>query len=84
MSERTTVPGDGAWHQIGTGPATVQLLSPDVGVLVECATTAPTGIDGLVLGHTYSTHYFTLSEAIWAQVVQAGSSAVVAVQPEVA
>ena len=44
----------------------------------------PNEIDGLVLGHTYSTHYFTLSDAIWAQVVQAGSSAVVAVQPEVA
>ncbi len=84
MSERTTVPGDGAWHQIGTGPATVELLSTQVEVMVECAAAAPTGLDGLVLGHTYSTHYFTLSDAIWAQVVQAGSSAVVAVQPEVA
>ncbi len=82
MSQRTTVPGDGAWHQIGTGPATVQLLSPDVGVLVECATTAPTGIDGLALSETYPEHHFTLSDAIWAQVVQSGESAVVDVQPE--
>lgn len=82
MSERTTITGDGAWHQIGTGPATVQLLSPDVGVMVACETSAPTGIDGLVLTNANPTHTFQLTDAIWAQVVQSGASATVAVQPE--
>ncbi len=82
MSIRTTLPGDGAWHQVGTGPATVELLSDGVSVMVECAATAPTGVDGLVLIKQGDSHQFTLSDAIWAQVVQAGASAVVAVQTE--
>jgi hypothetical protein len=38
----------------------------------------------MVLSSEYSVHQFTLSDAIWAQVVQSGATAVVAVQPEVA
>ena len=82
MSIRTTLPGDGAWHQIGTGPATVELLSDGVSVMVESATSSPTGIDGLVLTGSGTSHTFQLADAIWAQVVQSGASAVVAVQPE--
>ena len=48
MSQRTTVPGDGAWHQIGTGPATVELLSTQVEVMVECAATVRhTGVEAM-------------------------------------
>ena len=84
MSERTTLPGDGAWHQIGTGPATVQLLSNGVPVELVCSATEPTGSDGLVLINQGDEHTFQLADAIWAQVVQQGASvsAIVAVQPE--
>jgi hypothetical protein len=85
MSERTNLTGDGAWHQIGTGPGTVQLISPEangVEVMVEAAASIPTGIDGLVLSSAYPVHNFNSANPIWAQVVQTGAAAVVAVQPE--
>jgi hypothetical protein len=86
MSLRTTLTGDSTWHQIGTGPATVQVISPDanqVAVMVVCATAQPTGNDGMVLSSEYPVHLFSVSQAIWAQVVEAGQSALLAVQPEV-
>lgn len=85
MSIRTNLTGDGAWHQIGTGPATVEVISPDangVSVMVEAAAAIPTGIDGLVLNAAFPVHNFNSTNPIWAQVVQAGLTAVVAVQPE--
>lgn len=82
MSQRTTITGDGAWHQIGTGPATAQLLSDGVSVMVECAASAPTGIDGLILTGSGDSHTFQLSDAIWAQVVESSATAIVDVQPE--
>jgi hypothetical protein len=85
MSIRTTLPGDGAWHQIGTGPATVQLISPaanSVSVMVEASATIPTGIDGLVLSSELQEHNFNSANPIWAQVVQIGLTAIIAVQPE--
>lgn len=87
MSERTTLTGDGDWHNIGTGPATVQLIAPSgtgAEVMIVCSATEPTGVDGMVLGANYSVHTFTLTDDIWAQVVQVGASATLAVQPEVA
>jgi hypothetical protein len=85
MSIRTALTGAGTWSQIGTGPATVQLLVPDANgaeVMVEAAAAEPTGTDGMVLSAAYPVHHFSLVQAIWAQVVQAGLTAVVAVQPE--
>jgi hypothetical protein len=85
MSIRSNLTGDGAWHQIGTGPATVELISPDansVAVMVEAAATIPTGVDGLVLNSEFPVHNFNSANPIWAQVVQTGLTAVVAVQPE--
>lgn len=85
MSERTNVPGDGAWHQIGTGPGTAQVISPDangVSVMVEAAASIPTGVDGLVLSAAYPVHNFNSANPIWAQVVQTGLTAQVAFQPE--
>lgn len=82
MSERTNVPGDSAWHQIGTGPASVQNLSVGVSIMLVCSATEPTGVDGIVLVGQGSEHTFQLTNAIWAQVVQSGASAIVAVQPE--
>lgn len=85
MSERTNLTGDGAWHQIGTGPGTVQVISPDangVSVMVEAAASIPTGIDGLVLNSAYPVHNFNSANPIWAQVVQAGATALVVMQPE--
>lgn len=82
MSERATLNGDGAWHNIGTGPATVQLISDGVSVMAVCATDEPTGPDGLVLTGQGANHTFQLAEALWAQVIQAGATAIVAVQPE--
>jgi len=87
MSIRSTVTA-GTWQQVGTGPATVQLISPDADeaeVMVACAASAPsTNSDGMVLYSQYPAHLFTLTEPIWAQTVQAGLTAEVAVQPEVA
>lgn len=85
MSERTNLVGNGAWTQIGTGPATVQVISPEangVSVMVEAAAASPTGTDGMVLNSAYPVHVFSLAEPIWAQVVQTGLDAIVAVQPE--
>lgn len=87
MSIRTELTGDGAWHNIGTGPATVQVISPNgtgAGVMVLCQTAEPTGVDGLAMGAQYPVHTFTVTETIWAQVIQSGETALVAVQPEVA
>jgi hypothetical protein len=81
MSERVTVTGS-SWAQIGTGPATVQLISTGISVMLVCATSAPTGNDGIILVNQEDSHTFQLSDAIWALVVNPGSSAVVAVQPE--
>jgi hypothetical protein len=85
MSIRTSLTGDGAWHQIGTGPGTVQLIAPDangVSVMVMAAAAIPTGIDGLVLGSSYPVHNFNSANPIWAQVLQTGKAALLAVQPE--
>jgi hypothetical protein len=83
MSIRTNLPGDGAWHQVGTGPATVQVISPNaVSVMVLAAATIPTGTDGLVLNAAYPVHNFNSANPIWAQVVQSGAAAILAVQPE--
>lgn len=86
MSIRTNLTGDGAWHQIGTGPAIVQVISPDangVSVMVAAETAQPaTNSDGLVLSSSYPVQAFTLAQAIWAQVVQSGKTAIVAVQPQ--
>ena len=80
-SERTTITG-ATWTQVGTGPATVQLISNQTPVMLVCATAAPTGADGMVLINQGDSHTFQLADAIWAQVVNSASSAVVAVQPE--
>jgi hypothetical protein len=86
MSIRTNLTGDGTWHQIGTGPAVVQVISPDangVSVMVAVETAQPaTNNDGLVLNSSYPVQAFTLAQAIWAQVVQSGKTAIVAVQPQ--
>lgn len=85
MSIRTNLTGDGAWHQIGTGPGTVQLISPGangVSVMVEAAAAQPVGTDGLVLSSAFPVHNFNSANPIWAQVVQTGLTALVAVQPE--
>lgn len=82
MSERTTLTGDGAWHNVGTGAATVQNLSDQVPVMLVCATAQPTGSDGIVLINQGDSHTFQLTQTIWAQVIRAGATAIVAVQPE--
>jgi hypothetical protein len=86
MSIRSNLTGDGAWHQIGTGPATVQVISPGangVSVMVAAQAAAPaTNSDGLVLSSAYPVHNFNVTQPIWAQVVQSGKAALVAVQPE--
>lgn len=86
MSIRANITGDGAWHNIGTGPATVQLISPDangVEVMVLAATTEPTTADGLVLSAVNAIQHFSLAQTLWAQVVQVGTiAAELAVQPE--
>ncbi len=79
MSERSTVTS-GTWQNIGTGPATAQLISTGTTVMLVCATSAPTGNDGLILVNQGDSHTFQLADTIWAQAVSA--SAIVAVQPE--
>lgn len=81
MSERATLTGS-SWAQIGTGPATVQLISVGTPVMLVCATGAPTGNDGLVLINQGDSHTFQLTDAIWGLVVNPNATAVVAVQPE--
>lgn len=85
MSLRTPLTGDGAWHNIGTGPATIQLIAPDgteAEVMIVVATVEPTGVDGLVLRPGFSTYHATTAQTIWAQVVEASANAILAVQPE--
>jgi hypothetical protein len=87
MSIRTTLTGDGNWHNIGTGPAIVELVSPsgsEAEVMVECAASTPTGVDGVVLNGNEPLIKFSLTNTIWAQVIQSGATAVLAVQPDVA
>lgn len=86
MSLRTTITG-ATWTQVGTGPATVQVLSDGVSVMVACETAQPaTNSDGLVLiggaANLGASHTFQGANAIWAQVVNAAATAIVAVQPE--
>jgi hypothetical protein len=85
MSIRTTV-NSGAWVQVGTGPATVQVISPDAGdvsVMVFAGAAQPsTNSDGLVLNSENQIHNFNITQPIWAQVVENGLSATVACQPE--
>ena len=82
MSERIAVPGDNAWHNIGTGPATVQNLTDGVSIMVVCNATQPAvGPDGMVLTGQGANHTFQSAATLWAQVVQKVDS-MVAVQPE--
>jgi hypothetical protein len=64
----------------------VQLISPDangVSVMVSAAASAPaTNPDGLVLSSEYRVYQCTEAHPIWAQVVQTGLTALLAVQPE--
>jgi hypothetical protein len=82
-SIRTTVTS-GSWTQIGTAPATVQLISPDSNqaeVMVYTGASQPsTNSDGFVLSSEFDAHTFAGTAAIWAQVVQAGETALVACQ----
>lgn len=85
MTIRTSLTGNGTWTQIGTGPATVQVISPASGVtvMVVAETSAPaTNSDGLAMGPQLPVQHFSLAQAIWAQVEQTGLTALVAVQPE--
>jgi hypothetical protein len=85
MSIRSNVTA-GTWQNIGTGPALVQVISPDatgVSVMVANQTAQPsTNSDGLVLGAANPVLLLTLAQAIWAQVEQTGETAIVAVQPQ--
>ena len=82
MSERNTITG-ATWTQVGTGPATVQLISVGTPVMVVCATAEPTETpDGLILVNQGDNHTFQLAQAIWAQVIVTDTSAILAVQPE--
>ena len=86
MSLRVAVPADGAWYNIGTSPATVQVLTDGASLMVACETSAPAGSpDGVVLtggpSNPGSSHYFQLAATnIWAQAVSV--AVVAAVQPE--
>ena len=67
MTTRYTLDGDSTWHNIGTGPATVQVVSPDgtgASVMVLAQTTEPTDDEGLVLGPGYPVHHFTLAQTL--------------------
>lgn len=84
MSIRTTLV-NGTWTNIGTGPALVQVISPDAtGATVEilCQTTQPTGDDGIVLNAELGSAKFNLAQTIWARGI--AGNCVVAVQPDVA
>jgi len=84
MSQRVTVT-QGTWQNIGTGPAIVQLISPDasgVEVMVECQSTQPTGNDGLVLNSNNPVQKFSLAQTIWANAIN--GTALLDVQPDVA
>jgi len=47
-----------------------------------CASAEPTGSDGIVLLNQGDNHTFQLAQTIWAQVIRAGATALIAVQPE--
>jgi hypothetical protein len=85
MTIRTSVTS-GSWQQIGTGPATVQLISPDSNqatVMVYAGAAQPgTNSDGLAMNSEFHIYQCTEAQPIWAQVVQAGETALMAVQPE--
>lgn len=84
MSIRSTLTG-ATWAQIGTGPATVQVISPEangVEVMVVAQAGTPSGNDGLVLNAVHAVQHFSLAQPIWGLVVQAPLTALVAVQPE--
>jgi hypothetical protein len=82
MSIRKSLTGT-TWTNVGTSPATVQNLSDQVPVALVCNATAPTGTDGLVLINQGDSHSFQLaSTTIWAAALNAGATAIVAVQPE--
>ena len=80
MSERTSVPADSAWHNVGTRPATAQLISVGTPGMLVCASGEPSGNDGLVLINQGDCHTFQLANTIWAQAV--AGAAIVAVLPE--
>lgn len=83
MSIRTNLTTAGGWTNVGTGPATVQVISPQSGTTVEVIsqTLSPTGDDGLAMGSQLPVQHFSRTQIIWAQVV-GGASAEIAVQPE--
>jgi hypothetical protein len=87
MSIRTAITGTG-WTQIGTGPAIVQVLSPEangVEVMVAAQTLAPaTNSDGLILNSSLSELPINEATPIWAQVVQPALTANMVCQPVVA
>jgi hypothetical protein len=84
MSIRTNLTANGSWTQIGTAPATAQLISPDATgteVMVYTGASAPaTNSDGFVLSAGYQSHTFGGTAAIWAQIVQATGNALLACQ----
>ena len=88
MSIRASVTA-GTWQNIGTGPAVVQLIAPGADgaeVMVVCAASTPDfstdPTDGLVLSAGFPVVLLTLADPIWAQAVQDGLTATVAVQPQ--
>ncbi len=88
MTIRTTLASGSGWTNIGNGPATVQVISPQSGITVEVisVTAQPTGDDGLAMGAQLPVQHFSRTQTLWAQVLPgaggAASSAIVAVQPE--
>jgi len=86
-SLRTSITNTGSWTQIGTGPAIVQVISPEdnnVSVMVACEASQPsTNSDGIVMGTQCSLCRFGAAQPIWAQVVQTGLTAIMVSQPDV-
>ena len=84
MSIRTTVTS-GSWQNLGAGPATIQVISPDSNgatVMVYVGASPPgTNLDGLAMGCQLPVWSTDATGNIYAQVLQAGLTAVVAVQP---
>jgi hypothetical protein len=85
MSQRVAVP-QGAWTNIGTGPAFVQLISPSATgneAMVECVTAQPsTNQEGIVLNGLNSIIKLSLAQTLWAQGIQ--GPVILNVQPDVA
>lgn len=86
-SLRTSINNAGSWTQIGTGPAIVQVISPEannVSVMVACEASQPsTNSDGIVMGTHCPIYRFGAAQPIWAQVVQTGLTALMVAQPDV-